>query len=268
LPELNPNFTLEEQTAYSKNHYLDNVDFNDDDLLFSDAFTNKLNEYLKYFKIPHLQKDLLDKDYMSVVDTILNKAKVNQLVYENISEYLINKFKEFGDNEVIAYIMDNYVIKDDLCIDDKLRNSVQRRINQSKRFKPGAEVPDIIIADSTGIAIDLRSLKSEKTLILFYASWCPHCQRLIPKLNNFYKSLDDRKFKILAISIDTSRTEWLNFVRKNNLNWINVSDMKGGSGKAVGDYYLYATPAMFLVNDKKEIIAVPTNLEEIKKYFN
>ncbi len=267
LPAININSSQEIQIPFLKIHYLDNVDFNDDDLIYTDVFTNKLKEYLTLFKNPQLSKDLLVREYFSAVDTILNKAKVNQLVYEDISEYLINKFKEFGYNEVIAYIMDNYVIKDDLCIDEKLKNSVQSRINQSKRFKLGTKVPDIILPDSSGNKIDLFSIKSEKTLIIYYASWCPHCQKLLPKLNDFYRSLNGAKLKIMAISIDTNRTEWLNFVRKYNFNWINVSDLKGGSGKAAGDYLLYATPTMFLVNDKKEIIAVLSNLDDVKKYI-
>lgn len=127
LPAININSSQEIQIPFLKIHYLDNVDFNDDDLIYTDVFTNKLKEYLTLFKNPQLSKDLLVREYFSAVDTILNKAKVNQLVYEDISEYLINKFKEFGYNEVIAYIMDNYVIKDDLCIDEKLKNSVQSR---------------------------------------------------------------------------------------------------------------------------------------------
>ena len=70
----------------------------------------------------------------------MNKAKVNQLVYQDITEHLINEFKELGFNEVIVYIVDNYVIKDDLCLDEKLRNSIQRRMDQSKRFRIGAEM--------------------------------------------------------------------------------------------------------------------------------
>src|ERR1035437_1602404 len=198
----------------------------------------------------------------------MNKAKVNQLVYQDITEHLINEFKELGFNEVIVYIVDNYVIKDDLCLDEKLRNSIQRRMDQSKHFRIGAEIPNIVIPDSTGKEVDLQDINSEKTLIIFYASWCPHCQRLLPKVNNFFRKQEEMKLKILAISLDTSKTDWLNFIRKNNFNWINVSDLKGGYGNAVQDYYIYATPTMFLVNDKKEIIAVPTNIEDIKKYFN
>jgi thiol-disulfide isomerase/thioredoxin len=265
LPVDTLNLPNDVQKANLKMHSLDNINFDDDDLIYSNAFPLKLKDYLALFKDPKLPKDLIEKEYMQAVDTILNKAKVNQLVYEDITEYLINEFKGLGYNDVIVYLVDNYVIKDDLCIDDKLRNSIQRRMDQSKRFRTGAVVPNIIIPDSTGINVDLMNIKTEKILIIFYASWCPHCQRIMPKLNYFYNNTDKEKFKILAISIDTSRTDWLNFVRKNNFTWINVSDLKGGSGKSLEDYYIYATPTMFLLNDKKEIIAVPADLDELKK---
>jgi hypothetical protein len=48
----------------------------------------------------------------------------------------------------------------------------------------------------------------------------------------------------------------------------SIETLQDWCGNAVQDYYIYATPTMFLVNDKKEIIAVPTNIEDIKKYFN
>ena len=267
LPVIDMDLPIEKQLAYLKTHSLDNVDFDDDDLIYSDAFTNKTIEYLTLFRNPQLPKELLEKEFMSGVDTILNKAKINQLVYQHVMEYLIDGFKKFGFDEVIDYIVDNYVIKDDICLDEKLQNSIQRRMDQSRHFKMGAVVPDIIIPDSTGKEVNLNDITGEKTLIIFYASWCPHCQELMPKINALYKNQDKLKMKILAISIDTSRTDWLNFVQKDNFNLINVSDLKGWYGKAAQDYYLYATPTMFLINNKREIIAKPTNVDEVKKWM-
>lgn len=258
---------MDKQLAYLKAHTLDKVDYNDDDLIYSDAYTNKSIEYLSLFRNSQLPKELLEKEFMSAVDTILNKAKVNQLVYQHVTEYLIDGFKKFGFDEVIDYIVDNYVIKDDICLDEKLKNSIQRRMDQSRHFKIGAVVPGIIIPDSTGKGMNLKDIITERTLIIFYASWCPHCQELMPKINGLYKNQDKWKMKILAISIDTSRTDWLNFVRKNNFNLINVSDLKGWNGKAAQDYYLYATPTMFLINNKREIIAKPTNVGEVEKWM-
>jgi peroxiredoxin len=268
LPAPDINLPIEKQLAYLKTHGLNKIDFNDDDLIYSDAFTNKSIEYLSLFRNPQLPKELLEKEFMSAVDTILNKAKVNQLVYKHVTEYLIDGFKKFGFDQIIDYIVDNYVIKDDICLDEKLQNSIQRRMDQSKHLRIGAMVPQIVIPDSTGKAVDLNDINTGKTLIIFYASWCPHCQELLPKVNELYRGRKDMKLKILAISIDTNKTDWLSFIRKNDFKWINVSDLKGWNGKAALDYYLYATPTMFLINNKKEIIAKPLNIEDIKKYFN
>ncbi|MDR3610364.1 MAG: TlpA disulfide reductase family protein [Ignavibacteriaceae bacterium] len=268
LPAVDVNLSVKDQVAYQKLHYLDNINFNDDDLLYSDAFNIKSLKFITLFRNPGLPKDLLVKEFISAADTLLNKAKVNQLVYQYITGCLIDKFGELGYNEVINYIVEYYVIKDDLCLDEKLPNSIQQRIDQSKSFRVGMEVPRITLTDPAGNEIDLKDINSENTLILFYASWCPHCQKLLPKVNNLYLKQKEMKIKIFAVSLDTSRSDWLNFIRKNNYNWINVSDLKGGYGKAVRDYKIYATPAMFLVNGKKELIVIPSDIEDLKKYFN
>ena len=267
LPAVDMNLPLDKQLISLKLHSLDNMDFNDDDLIYSDAFTSKSIEYLSLFRNPQLPKELLEKEFMGAVDTILNRAKVNQLVYQHVTEYLVDGFKKFGFDEVIDYIVDNYVIKDDICLDEKLQNSIQRRMDQSRHFKIGAVVPRIVLPDSTGKDVDLQKIGGERTLIVFYASWCPHCQEMLPKLNEVYRMQKKGGMKIVAISIDTSRTDWLGFVQRNKLNWINVSDLKGWYGKAAQDYYLYATPTMFLIDRKGEVIAKPTNVEEVRKWM-
>ena len=59
--------------------------------------------------------------------------------------------------------------------------------------------------------------------------------------------------------MDTSRTDWLNFLRINNLNWLNVSDLEGWDGKAASDYSIYATPTMFLVDRNMNLIKMVTS---------
>jgi hypothetical protein len=74
--------------------------------------------------------------------------------------------------------------------------------------------------------------------------------------------------KILAVSLDTNKSDWLKYIQTNNYDWINVSDLRGGHGKAVKEFKIYATPSMFLLNSKKELIALPADAEDLKKYFN
>ena len=263
LPVVETEIPSEEHLTYLKTHSLDNVDFNDDGLIYSDAFTNKTIEYLTYYRNPQLPLELLEKEFNSAIDSILNKAKVNEIVYTHIVEYLLDGFKKFGFDNVINYIVENYVIKDDLCLDEKLTTTLDRRIQQAKNFKIGNVVPNILLPDSSGSMIELNKIDADKTLIIFYASWCPHCQTLLPQIYELYKNQKEKKFKVIAVSIDTSRTDWLNFVRTNNLNWINVSDLSGWDGEVVTDYYIYATPTMFLVNMERKVVMMPKNVEEI-----
>lgn len=263
LPVLDLEIPIDQQLNYLKTHALDNVNFSDDGLIYSDAFTNKTIEYLSYYRNPQMPMALLEKEFQAAVDSILNKAKANEIVYKHIVEYLLDGFKKFGFDNVINYIIDNYVIADDICLDEKLETSLERRIQQNKLFKPGFIVPDIELNDSTGSIVKLSNINTEKTLIIFYASWCPHCKDMLPQIYNLYKNQNEKKFEVLAVSIDTSKTEWLNFINTNKLGWLNVSDLKGWEGKAATDYFIYATPTMFLVDREKKLIRTITELKDL-----
>lgn len=264
LPVVDSLIPLDKQLAYLKSHALDNVDFNNSLLINSDLFSNKTIEYLTYYRNPQLPLELLEKEFMVAVDSILSKVKINQLVYQHIVEYLIDGFRKFGFDKVLDYIVENYVIKDDLCLDVKTEGLIKRRIDQSKFLKNGNVVPNIIISDLTGKQIELNKITAEKTVIVFYASWCPHCKELLPKLNEFYKTLKENKIEILTVSLDTKKDDLQNFINTNCPSLINVSDLKGWEGKAAIDYFIYATPTMFLVDNEKKIIGKPITMEEVK----
>ncbi len=265
LPVVDFTLPLDKQLAFLKAHALDKVDFSNSGLIYSDLFTNKTIEYLTYYRNPQLPKELLEKEFMFAVDSILNKAKVNQLVYQHITEYMIDGFKKFGLDQTLDYIIQNYVIKDDLCLDSKTESSIQRRIDQNKKLPVNAVAPNIILPDTDGKVIELKKIVADKLLIVFYASWCPHCKNLIPELNNFYRNQTEKKFEVMAISLDDKKEDWLNFIKNNNLNWVNVSDLKGWGSKAALDYFVYATPTMFLLDSERKILGKPLSIGELKQ---
>ncbi len=267
LPIINISIPTREQIAFLKSHSLDNVNFNDFEMIYSNLYANKSIEYLTYFRNQQLPKPLLEKEFMKAVDSLLNKAKVNELVYKHMTEYLIDGFTKFGFDSIINYIVDNYVIKDDLCLDAKVESTIQKRIDQAKNFKIGSTVPDIILPDLDGNEIILSLLKSEKTLILFYASWCPHCKTTITELIKLYNKQKVKNIEVLAISLDEKRDDWSNLIKEYKLNWLNVSDLKGWNVKATTDYYIYATPTMFFVDKNLKIISKPISNSEISNLF-
>jgi len=263
-PKIESGLEIQNKRKYLEEHFWDNVDFSSAVLLNSDLYINKTIEYLNYFKNNHLKKDLQEKEYERAVNIILNKAKVNQRIYKRMTEYLINGFKKMGLRNVIDYIVDNFVITDDLCLDSRTENFIQMRINQSTKFKKNVKVPNIKLNDFTGKTVDLYNVNADKILILFYASTCPHCRKLLPKLNKLYSSNKFGKFEIYGISLDTDFNAWQSYIKKNKFNWINVSDLKGWKSKASKNLYIYSTPTMFLVDKNFKIIDRPNNIEDLK----
>lgn len=257
LPILPISLKNEERISYLRSKALDNVDFSDEALINSDVFTNKSIEYLTYFSNPQLQKKELELEFMKAVDSVLQKAKINKNVYTQIVEYYIKGFREFGFDAIINYLLDNYVIKDDLCIDEKLEIALERRINQSKIFKVGNTVPNIVITDQNNKNISLYNITAQETLIIFYSTLCPHCLTQLPKIFEYYKKQDRTKFQVLAICIDKNKEEWLKYIDKNNFDWLNANDLKGWESKIIADYSVYATPTFILVDKDKRVISVP-----------
>jgi len=266
LPIIPTSISIEEQLDYLKSNALDNVNFNDAELIYSDLFANKSIEYLMYFRNPQLPKELLEKEFMIAVDSLLNKAKVNQLVYQHITEYLIDGFKKFGFDKIIDYIVDNYVIEDDLCLDEETENSIQRRIDQSKLLALGTEAPNLIMPDIEGRIIELSNIETDNTLLVFYASWCPHCKELLPQLNEFGKSKNN--IKILAISLDGKQEDWIKFIEDNKIDLVNINDQNGWDGTIASNYFIYATPTMFLLDSEKKIVGKPTTFEELNSLLD
>jgi len=265
LPIVDIDLPFEKQLEYLKTHALDQVDFNDVSLIYSDAFTNKTIEYLTYYRNPQLPVGLLEKEFMTAIDSIINRAKVNQLVYQHVVEYLIDGFRRFGFDNVLNYIVENYVIKDDICLDEQIESSIQKRLDQNRKLPVGTVAPNIILPGIDGKEINVANLKSKKLLIVFYTTKCPHCKDLLPEVSAFH--LEKKKsFDIVAISIDANKDEWLEFIKSNKFDWINLIDIASWGGRTAADFYLYATPTMFLLDDGK-IISKPITMNELRNAF-
>lgn len=168
------------------------------------------------------------------------------------------------------FISDNYknsgfsvrCLKDDSSRMERSENSLKKMNEQEQSLPIGSVVPDINLPDSSGNSISLNAMNAEKMLIVFYSSSCPHCMTLIPRLAEISKN---NALNVLAVSLDNNRNDWLNFIRTYNLNWINVIDTKGWTGKAAAAYHTYGTPTMILIDKNKKILAKPLTIEGLAK---
>jgi thiol-disulfide isomerase/thioredoxin len=264
LPILQFDLITVEKNEFLKRHFFDQVNFSDTLLLNSDIFANKAIKYIKLFQNPYYMKPIQDKEYQKAVDSIMIKASVNDKVYDYLLGYIINGFERIENEEVLTYISDHYS-GDNRCKDNDHLSRLNKRVEGFKKIAIGTIAPDISIKDINGRGYSFADINTPYTLLVFWATWCPHCVETLPDIKKIYDKQAVKNIEVVAISLDSNMVSWTDFIRKGQYSWINSADLAGWEGKAAQDYYIYATPTMLLLNKDKKILGKPKTIKELSK---
>lgn len=253
-----------ERINYLRQHYFDGVDFTDTALLRSPAFANKAISYLALYGNNRLNQKQLEAEFIKAVTLMMSAAAVSPEVYKFLLDYLVGGFDKYHFDEVITYMAENF--SDPFACEDQARKTaLQKKLETFKKIAIGKVAPDLVVSDRDGKPVTLSKLTSEYLLLMFWSTECPHCVDMIPKVKTLYESQKPRRYEIVSVALDTSRTAWVDFSKESGISWINLSDLKGFDTKAADDYNIYATPTMFLLDREKKIIAKPISYRELEQ---
>jgi thiol-disulfide isomerase/thioredoxin len=169
----------------------------------------------------------------------------------------------YGFDRVISHIAGNYEPAN-TCVNEERKSELEKRVENLRRLAVGNIAPDIQFKTGKEGLSGLSAIDNKLTVILFWASWCPHCNQIIPFLKEIYedKSLPD--FELLAISIDTSASDYNQALALHATRWINYTDLGGWDSKPAVDYSIYATPTMFLIDKERRILARPVTPSDLR----
>jgi len=71
----------------------------------------------------------------------------------------------------------------------------------------------------SGKKIDLADYKGKVVLLNFWASWCPHCRRLIPALVGFQDQYYDKGLRIVGIAVSDHKQAVESYYQHGNVNY-------------------------------------------------
>ena len=207
--------------------------------------------------------------------------------YQQIQSDMQTKIVEFAENNIRNefgyFLVCNIPIGESglsgdkaLELMDKMPKEYQARLQITKLkaeiesmrdFEVGKPIRDFNLPTPEGNEMSvLEEVKKHKITILdFWASWCGPCRQEMPNLVALYKNYSEKGLGIIGISLDESKDDWAEAIKKMNMNWPQVSDLKGWQSEPATVFQVRAIPYTILVDSTGTIIAKElrgSNLED------
>jgi hypothetical protein len=255
------------QLKWYRKHFFDNFDLAEPGLicLSTPLYKNKVNEYLD--KLFVQQPDSL----MNAMDSFISRAKPNQETYKYATWITLLKYQQpeiMGLDEVYVRMFDKYYGSGlmDFWVNDKLKKNLKEQADRLRHSLIGMQAPNLIMQDANFKAKNMYDIKNRYTILFIFDPDCGHCKEETPKLVKFYNS-HKYDVQVFAVSADTSMQKMRDYIREMKMPWITVNGPRTYVGPYQDLYDAIQTPSLYVIDEKKKIIAKKVPVEKLDEFF-
>jgi peroxiredoxin len=257
------------QLRYYRAHFFDNFDISDDALirLPQPVYSQKVNEYLDRLYPP--QPDSLKK----AIDYLVGRAKKNQETYKYMVFTLVLKYQNpeiMGLDEVFVYLNDKYFETGEMnyWANERYRKNIKEHADRLRKSLIGNAAPNLIMQDENLKPQSMHDIKSKYTILFIFDPDCGFCKTETPKLVNFYtKNKTKFDVEVFAVSADTSMKKMRDYIKQFKMPWITVNGPRTYVGPYHDLYDAMTTPMLYIIDEKKKIIAKKIPIERLEEFF-
>lgn len=201
------------------------------------------------------------------IDAMLLKLVTNEKIFNEITDYLfdlLEKHSLFQASEYLAL----KVLNEGSC---NLNNNLANQLETYRAMKKGNIAPDMIFDKSNFINQNkifnkLSDFNSKYTIVVFGASWCPKCKEEVPEFAKLYNKFKLKGVEVVFIALEEDKKSFIDFAKA--FPFPSYSDNKKWESKIVKDYYVFSTPTIFLLDNKREIILRPNSVKQMDAWVD
>jgi thiol-disulfide isomerase/thioredoxin len=170
----------------------------------------------------------------------------------------------YGNYDIVGNYMSKFY-NDTPYSSTQTLQQIHEKLVDLKIVSIGTEAPQIKMTDYNGNPFLLSDISNNYTLLVFWSTYCSHCTEMLPSLKKLYDLRRNNSLEILAVSFDTDKKSWQDFLKNGGYSWINYSDLKGWESDIAATYKIKGTPTFILLDKNKRVIAKPATFEELAR---
>ena len=243
------------------------LDYTDARLYKSGLFKDAIENHFWLIENSGKPLDNVFEEMKLSIDAMLVKLATNEKIFNEVNDYLFDLLEKHSLFQASEYLALKVLNEGSCTINSDLANQLETY----RAMKKGNIAPDMIFnpsffANPNKIVAKLSSLKSNNTVVVFGASWCPKCNEELPEIAKLYSKWKSKGVDVVFVALEEDEKAFKNFTK--GFPFISYSDNKKWQSKIVKDYYVFSTPTMFLLDNKREIVLRPNSIKQMDAWVD
>lgn len=213
----------------------------------------------------------LDSVYIEMkisIDRMVENLLADEYKLNEISEYLFKLLEKRSLFEASEYLAIK-LLNEKSCT---INNDFAAQLESYRAMKKGNTAPDFDFkADCLApgyapaeIPEKLSALKSKYSIVVFGASWCPQCPLELSQITRLYQKWKRQNIEVVFVSLDEDEKTFKSFAGV--FPFISICDYQKWESSVVKSYHVFATPTIYLLSNKREILLRPNSVNQLDSW--
>lgn len=239
------------------------LDYTDNRLYKSGLFKDAIDNHFWLLENCGKPLDSVFVEMKISIDAMMNNLIKDEKKLNEVTDYLFDLLERHSLFQASEYLALK-VLNDVSCT---LNNDLAKQLETYRTMKKGNTAPDMVLPAANKLQVPkLSDIKSAYTLVVFGAGWCHKCTEEIPAIAKNYNKWKAQGVEVLFVSLDDDKLSFETFTK--DLPFLSICDYKKWEGENVKNYYVFGTPTIFLLDNKRKILLRPNSVQQMDAWVD